>query len=59
MILDWCFQNSDADLSKIIKRTHKPYTFDNKELFLPPLLKPAFTNKKIVRDPKDIIMIPE
>jgi len=37
LILDYMFQNSDGVLADIIRRTPKPYKFEEKELFFPPL----------------------
>ncbi len=48
MIFDYVLQKCTAPRAKVIKRTIKPYDFENKTLFLPPLQKSLTTNKKII-----------
>ncbi len=49
LILDYMFQNSDGLYTSIIKRTPKPYAFENKELFFPSLQQKSISdNKKII-----------
>ncbi len=51
LILDYMFQNSSSTLAQIIKRTPKPYKFENKELFFPALMSKKSTgNKKILKN---------
>ncbi len=53
LILDYMIQHSDGDLQTIIKRTQKPYKFQDKELFFPPLQQKKYhSNKKIINNEK-------
>lgn len=39
LLVDYCIQRNDWIFLKLLKRTHKDYKFDEKELFFPPLKK--------------------
>ncbi len=51
LILDYMIQRWSGTLHAIISRTQKPYTFEDKELFFPPLSsRQTGSQKKIIRD---------
>jgi hypothetical protein len=52
LLLDYVIQESDSMLQHIIKRTPKPFKFEQKQLFFPSLKKEHTDNKKvIIKDP--------
>lgn len=48
ILLDYVLQESTEILHNIIKRTEKPYAFEKKKLFFPPLKTYSKSNKKLV-----------
>ena len=47
LLVDYVIQNSQGILKDIIKRTEKPFAFEQKKLFFPALKKQHSTNRKV------------
>ena len=48
LLLDYVLQESNASLKAIIRRTEKPYKFEQKQLFFPVLKKHGKTSKRVI-----------
>lgn len=55
-VLDYAIQQGDGIITKILKRTPKPYKFTDKELFFPPLRKPVPPKKKLLHQSAPITL---